>query len=256
MTRKTKKKKSPLSYRRRYYREDARRSGLVSTFVTVRETDLHVLAPCAVEDEVRASVLRCRAQIEGYIRRRPEFASSLRPLEADPLAPPLAREMLAAGEAAGVGPMAAVAGVIAEHVGRDLEAAGIDELIVENGGDIYLRRGQESIISIHAGQSLLSDKVGLRVAAADSPLGVCCSSGTIGHSLSLGIADAVVVLARSTALADAAATAIGNAVRPGGGRSAMDNGLARAAEITGILGVVIIQDDQLGAWGRVELVRP
>ena len=133
-----KKKKAPLSYRQRKYRQRALRSGLVSTFVSIRETDLHILAERKVTNEAREAILRYRTQLEGYFQRRTDFCDALHPLASDPLAPALIQEMLNAGQAAGVGPMAAVAGVIAEYVGRDIAAVTRRNLIVENGGDIYL----------------------------------------------------------------------------------------------------------------------
>ena len=126
-------------------------------------------------------------------------------------------------------------------------------MIVENGGDIFIARNQECTVSIFAGSSPLSNKVGIRFAGSDMPCGVCCSSGSIGHSLSLGRADAVVVTADSTALADAAATRIGNEV--GGSKKSIEKGLHVAQEIKGISGAAIVLGKQFGAWGDIEIVR-
>ncbi len=119
--------------------------------------------------------------------------------------------MAAAAQTAGVGPMAAVAGAIAECVGRELLEFS-PEVIVENGGDIFLKVSHRRTVGIFAGDSPLTGRIGIQIEARDTPLGVCTSSGTVGHSLSFGRADAVVVLAPAAALADAAATAIGNRV--------------------------------------------
>ena len=147
--------------------------------------------------------------------------------------------------------MAAVAGAMAEYVGLDLLAAGASEVVVENGGDIYFCRTQESVVGIFAGTSPLSNRVGLKIAASLMPLGICTSSGTVGQSLSLGEADAVTVLAKDTALADAVATLVGNAVQPG---QSLELALAKGPTVPGVLGVVIIRGEELGAWGEVELV--
>jgi ApbE superfamily uncharacterized protein (UPF0280 family) len=160
--------------------------------------------------------------------------------------------MLDAARAAGVGPMAAVAGAIAEFVGKELLAAGTAEIIIENGGDIFLHRNKDCLVSIFAGRSPLSQKVGIRVPVAHLPLGVCTSSGAVGHSLSLGKADSVTVLARSTPLADAVATRLGNEVSV---EDDIDRALQTAQSFPDILGVVIILGDRLGAWGAVDLVR-
>ncbi|MDG4475283.1 UPF0280 family protein [Thiovibrio frasassiensis] len=252
MTVKRKKKTpDPSSYRKRTYRNRVDHGALVSFEVRIRETDLQILAGKDLRDTAGAAVFQYRSQLESYIARHPEFATVLTPLPGDPTAPPIVKSMLGAGLAAEVGPMAAVAGAIAEYVGRDLLAAGAGEVVVENGGDIFFCRNRESVVGIFAGASPLSNRVGLKIPARCMPLGICTSSGTVGHSLSLGEADAVTVLAKDTALADAVATLVGNAVQPG---QSLDAALAKGAAIPGVLGVVIIRGEELGAWGEVELV--
>ncbi len=248
--RERKQQKKPADYHSRTYRHRTEAAGLVPFCVTVRETDLHIMASLDLTDEARHLVLQARSQLEGYIDRYPAFLTALAPLPLDPTAPPLARTMLAAAATAQVGPMAAVAGAIAEYVGQGLLAAGADEVIVENGGDIFMSRRQECLVRIFAGASPLSDKVALRIAPERMPLGVCCSSGTVGHSLSLGCADAAIVLSRSTPLADAAATTLGNKVQ---GPADLHAALATVQAIPGVFGAVVICQEQLGAWGDVLL---
>ncbi|MGW8161538.1 MAG: UPF0280 family protein, partial [Desulfobulbales bacterium] len=226
---------------------------LISSLVRMVETDLHILAPLKVEDEALRLVAEVRQQIEGYIRKNAFFIDSLKPLPEDDSAPHVVQEMLKAGLSARVGPMAAVAGTIAEFVGRGLQQSGVDDLIVENGGDIYIARKQECTIAVFAAKSPLSNRIGIRLEPDAMPCGICCSSGTVGHSMSFGCADAVVVAAPSTALADAAATRIGNEV--GCGPAGLDKALQAARDIAGLSGVLIIRDDKLGAWGKIELVR-
>ncbi|MCA1989441.1 MAG: hypothetical protein LDL07_09915, partial [Desulfarculus sp.] len=84
------------------------------------------------------------------------------------------------------------------------------------------------------------------------PLAVCTSSGTVGHSLSLGRADAATILAKDAALADAAATALGNRVRTA---ADLATALDWAQGVPGVLGALVIKGSQLAAWGEVELVR-
>lgn len=254
---KSRPKKDPASYSRRDYRSlQGQEGGLVSSFVRISETDLHILADRDVTDLAKESVLRYRMQIEGYIARHPQFLSALSPLPADELAAPIVREMLAAGEAADVGPMAAVAGVISEYVGRDLLAAGLQEVMVENGGDIFLHRKKSCTVAIFAGQSPLSYQVGVTIAEKTMPAGICTSSGTVGHSLSLGEADSVTVLASATALADAVATRLGNEVgATRGAEAGIQRALALARQFAGIEGVVVICGELMGVVGKVELVR-
>jgi ApbE superfamily uncharacterized protein (UPF0280 family) len=249
-------RKAPGSYEERTYRRIQAQGDLVSCFVRISETDLHILADRDVERQAKELVLQYRTQLESYISRQPAFLTALLPLPVDDLAPPLVRDMLQAGIAADVGPMAAVAGAVAESVGRSLLLQGVEEIIVENGGDIFLSRKKDCTVAIFAGQSPLSNKVGVRIAGKDMPAAVCTSSGTVGHSLSFGDADSVTVLASSTPLADAVATRLGNEVGRGqGGEGGINRALAVARQFDGIDGVVVICGALMGAVGRVELVK-
>jgi len=249
--------KKPESYIERSYRAIPDQGDLVSSYARIKDTDLHILADREVSDLAQELALQYRLQIEKYIRKRPEFAGALSPLAADALAPRIVREMLAAGSRAGVGPMAAVAGVIAEFVGKGLLQNGCREVMVENGGDIYINRSRDCIVAIFAGESPLSLRVGVKLASGNMPMGVgvCTSSGTVGHSLSFGLADSVTVIAGSTALADAAATRLGNEIGlSSGGDSGIQAALALSRKISGVLGVVAICGEKIGAVGDVELI--
>lgn len=241
---------SPEAYRPRTYRDELQPARRAVFRVTVKETDLHIQADRDLEAEARESTLTHRAVIESYIRQYPEFARTLVPWKPDGPAPRLVAAMIAAGKAAGVGPMAAVAGAVAEAVARDLLAFS-GEVVVENGGDIFLKCRRPPVVAVFAGESPLSMRVGIRVNAPDRPMSVCASSGTIGHSLSLGRADAACVVADDAALADAAATALGNRVQGPGDIAAA---LAFAAAIPGVRGLLVIMGDRMGAWGELEIV--
>jgi len=219
--------------------------------VAVKETDLYILAQRVLEQEAREVIIQLREQLEQYIRANPLFQISLVPLPTDPRAPQIVKEMLAASQTVGVGPMAGVAGAMAAFVGAALLAF-TPEVVVENGGDIFLETGTTRTIGIFAGASPLSMQVGISVPAERQPLGVCTSSATVGPSLSLGRADAVCVISPSATLADAAATALGNMVQ---GKGDIERALEAGPKIAGIEGVVIIVGDALGAWGEYELVK-
>jgi ApbE superfamily uncharacterized protein (UPF0280 family) len=150
-----------------------------------------------------------------------------------------------------VGPMAAVAGAIAEWVSKDLLKLS-REVIIENGGDIYLTTSQERTIGIYAGSSPLSLKIGIVIRPEETPLGVCTSSGIVGPSLSFGKADAVCILSKSAALADAAATAVGNILQE---KKDVERGLERGREIEGVLGTLIIMGEKMGVWGNIRLIQ-
>jgi len=233
----------------RTYRHWIEGKGLVAFNVIVKETDLYIRAVTNLQKKARQLVEKHRRSLENYIVRNPAFLGSLRPLNIGDDAPQIARQMAVAAQAAGVGPMAAVAGAIAECVGRELLKFS-PEIIVENGGDIFLRSSQKIRVGIYAGTSPLTGTIGMEIRGQDEPCGICTSSGTVGHSLSLGKADAVVVTAPSAILADAAATAIANIVTR---HADIPEGIALAQNISGLSGVVIIKGEHIGAWGDITL---
>jgi ApbE superfamily uncharacterized protein (UPF0280 family) len=236
-------------YQPKTYRHWVASADLVSINVTVKETDIFISAKSDLTREARRLVIEYRSEIEEHIRRQPQFLHALKPLELSGDAAPIIREMVQAATKVGVGPMAAVAGAIAEFVGAGLAALS-DEIIVENGGDIYLHSSKDRVVGIYAGTSPLSGIIGLKIKAIDTPLGICTSSGTVGHSLSFGCADAVVAISPQTALADTAATAIANIIQ-----SADDiaDGIEYGRSVDGILGVAIVKGDKLGIWGDVNI---
>lgn len=231
------------------YRRLVRGEGLTPVQVTVKETDLLILAESDVGDAARELVLTHRHRLERYIACHPLFVGSLFPLPDDDTAPSIVRLMLGAAKAAGVGPMAAVAGAIAEEVGKGLRRR-TGELVIENGGDLYLAGREERVVAVFTGEKKLASRLGLKVTPGDG-IGVCTSSGRFGHSLSFGEASTATVIASSAALADAAATALGNEVR---GRGGIDRGLRFVRGVEGVRGALIVHGGKVGVWGEVELV--
>lgn len=243
-----------MEYKERTYRSRMRGKGLVSFPVCLKETDLCVSVDeasynRALPSETLELVRHYREELESYIARDPVFLHTLQPHPALPQAPRIVSMMSIAAARTGVGPMAAVAGAIAELVGRGL-LRHAREVIVENGGDIFLKTLQLRKVGIFAGPSPLSDRVGILIRPDGRCCSICTSSGTVGPSLSFGRADAAVVVSNSAALADATATALGNLVQDA---SSFAPALQFACGIRGIRGAVIIQGDRLGAMGEVEL---
>lgn len=243
-----------LLYSERTYRHLYRQGDLIHFRLAVKETDLDI----AVRKErfseklvqvAEKALLACRQPLEEYITGDLTFLRTLTPYEAPDNAPPIVQTMAAAALKAGVGPMAAVAGAVAEHVGRVLTKFSKD-VIVENGGDIFLHTSRIQRIGVFAGKSPLSHRLALEIRPDLSPLGICTSSGTFGHSLSLGKADAVVILAPSAALADAVATAAGNIVQI---KEDVQKAVDFSLNIEGIIGALAIKDDVLAAKGHVKL---
>ncbi|MFC1571127.1 UPF0280 family protein [Candidatus Margulisiibacteriota bacterium] len=239
-----------MAYQKRTYRNLVKADNLTRFEVIENETDLLILARDNLYGAARDAVSQYRSQIEQYIATDPHFEKSFSPVKIQKDAPLIIKEMAAAAKQAKVGPMAAVAGALAEFVGKDLLKFS-DEIIIENGGDLFLKINQPRKVGVHAGKSPLSGKIALEIEPGKSPLSICTSSGTVGHSFSFGKADAVIVIAKSACLADAAATAIGNEVKE---ITDIDHALKLAKKIRGLDGVLIIKDDQMGALGKVKLV--
>jgi uncharacterized protein len=237
-------------YAARFYRHWIKDSGLVSFNVVVAQTDLYIRSCRNLKHKALDSVLKHRRSLEAYIERHPLFMTTLEPYQAEAEAPAIVKEMARVSRLTGVGPMAAVAGAIAEAVGRDLLAFS-PEVIVENGGDIFMKISKNRLVGIYAGQSSFTEKIALEIMPGETPLGIGTSSGTVGHSLSLGSADATIVLSSSAALADAAATALGNMVKEA---DEIPKAIGEAQGIEGLRGVVIIVGDKMGIWGMVRIV--
>lgn len=237
-------------FENRTYRSFHHKKNLVSFQVTVKETNLHIQAATDLSGPALRSVLKYRGYIESYGIQHPEFLYSLVPLPVQETAPGIILDMANAAADANVGPMAAVAGALSEYTGRDLLFFS-KEIVVENGGDVFIQSDSDTTFTIFAGESPLSLTTGIRIKKRPSPFGLCTSSGTIGHSKSFGTADAVTVISSSCCLADAAATALGNMIhRPADIESAIRQGKC----IPGVEGLVLIQQSHIGLWGDLELV--
>lgn len=245
MTRRMRREYIHRFYRRRMLAED-----LVSFQVRIKESDLFIWAVRDLRREAHASLLEHRARLEDFIARQPLFATTFRPHPVPGDAPEIVRRMAEAAARADVGPMAAVAGAIAEAVGLDLRPLS-PEVMVENGGDIFLISKAERRIGIFAGDSPLSGRLALVVGPTTSGgLGICTSSATVGPSYSAGAADAALVVAESAVLADAAATALGNRVKS---PRDVEEALDFVVGIEGVFGCLVIMGDRLGAKGDLRL---
>lgn len=188
--------------------------------------------------------------LEQHISLYPFFRDSLVPLKTPQRSHPLVIAMYKAANMAGTGPMSAVAGAIAECICMDLlEEFNADEVVIENGGDIYMKLTAPVTLSVFAGTSVLSDKIALKPVPSDTPLAVCCSSGTVGHAFSFGKTDACMIACRGGALADAFATAFGNEVKR---KEELDQVTNKALKVPEILSVVIIKDDHVAMGGSIE----
>lgn len=227
--------------------------------------DAHYRFLAARPGVVTGEIVRLRGELEAYIRRNPLFQRSLEPVPALPGAPPVALAMHRASDLTGVGPMAAVAGAVAEAAVRAALEAGMEKerspgtglpgrgAVVENGGDIFLWMPRETVVGLFAGAGSLSGRIGFAVPPERMPLAICSSSGTMGHALSFGRADLATVTAADGALADAAATLAGNLVRTDRDIAAA---LDRVCSIPGVLGALIVVGEKVGFEGDLPPLVP
>jgi len=211
-------------------------------FLDYKETHLKVSADEFDEERVREHLVSVYNELESYLTKKVFFASSIEPVDAEKDAPEMACEMSKASLLSGVGPMAAVAGGFAQEIGEFVLDAGASWVIAENGGDLYLSLDCEKTSGV-GGTNLA-----FVLKPADTPCGVCTSSGKHGHSLSFGDADGVTVVADNAFIADAAATAIANEVK---GVNAIEDGLRKAKSIDKIRGVLITKDGEIALWGKL-----
>lgn len=247
---------------RNEYRTHVNGSGISRYRITIKETDLFIASSSSKtvfhqKETASEAIYQVRSVIEAAIRKDPEFLHSLHPLDLFPEdlkeddSARIIRQMKQAGLLSHVGPMASVAGMISEYTGRALlKEDPSATVIIENGGDIFLQSPEDLTVEIHAPGSPLSDRLALKVSCKEG-LGVCTSSGTYGHSLSFGKSQAAVVVSADTALADAAATRLGNLLKDSG---RIEEALTYILQIPGVLGSVAIVDDKIGFMGDIQLV--
>ena len=240
-----------VKYEERTYREWVKHDDLIAVKVIEDETDLLVSGTTNLTEPARKSVYKYRKHLKDYIARDQKFLVTLEPMMVGQDAPEIVKDMARAGCFAGVGPMAAVAGAIAEFVAKDLLPLS-DQLIIENGGDIFIKSSTERFIGVYAGKSPFTGKIALNISPEQTPIGVCTSSGTVGHSLSFGRADAVIILSKWTALADAVATATGNIVKT---EDDVQKAVDFAQSIKDVEGVVVILGSKIGIWGNIDILK-
>ena len=240
----------------RTYRSSFSKERFESFTITYKDSDLWVgIDPLSYKKEMADFALdklkRIRDELEAYVAKDSFFKKSLKPCSVMEDTPEMAKKMAVVAEKSGVGPMAAVAGIFSETIGKELlENFSINELVIENGGDIFLKIETPLVMSIFAGESPLSGVVGLEIEPEKTPCGVCTSAGTVGPSRSFGKADAVMIVCKETALADAFATGFGNLIKKPGD---IEKVLKRTEAHEEIIAAVMICEDQIGIRGKFEM---
>ena len=240
-----------MEYKERSYR--SRFSGDERRWFCVKflESDLWIGVDsgsysASLEADTYAMLVDLRRSMDAYLLMDPQYKTALTPYDAGLEAPDILKEMSRTSHKTGIGPMSAVAGAVAKKVAEFL---GTKEVIVENGGDIYAQATSDMDIAVFAGQSPLSEKIGLHIPTADFPLGICTSSGTVGPSLSLGRADAVMIVCKDVLLADSYATAMANRIQS---VNDLQPVIDRIKNTPGILGAIAVKDDRMAICGQFE----
>ena len=244
-----------MKYILRTYRDKFSKDRFESFDVVVKDSDIWV----GVDKESYSGLMKnfCTQQIfflrnllEDYIVKNQQFKMSLTPIEMEEGMPFVAKEMIKYSSKVGVGPMATVAGYFADYIGNKIiQEFNIKEIVLENGGDIFVFLKKSMIVSIFAGDSVLSEKVG--VVIPEGSFGICTSSGTVGHSYSEGIADAVMVVCENPSLADAYATFLANKIKS---KDNVVDAINIAKSKKEILSCVIICQDNIGICGNFEIL--
>ena len=205
----------------------------------------------SMEQDIYCMLVELRRSMDAYLLMDAQYKSALTPYDAGVEAPGILKDMSRVSHKTGIGPMSAVAGAVAKAVADYIKSKySAREVIVENGGDIYADAHSDMDIAVFAGESPLSERVGLHIPATGFPLGICTSSGTVGPSLSLGSADAMMIICRDVMLADSYATAMANRIRS---VNDLEHVIGHIRSITDILGAIAIKDDRMAVCGQFEL---
>ncbi len=237
-----------MKHNRRFYRN----YDSINRFtfnVKLDTSDLFIMANSDLRDEAFRILKAVRAELENYIKIHDEFIHSLNPFIPYGDEPEICISMCIASSSAGVGPMAAVAGAIAERVGKELLNYS-EEVVVENGGDIWMKLDKPITTGIYVNNIYFNDNIGIKIYPEKMPCSICTSTSRLGHSISFGKADSVTIIAESGALADATATAVCNMVQT---ENDINNALDFGLSIDGIRGCLIVFRDKLAVQGDIEL---
>jgi ApbE superfamily uncharacterized protein (UPF0280 family) len=245
-----------VKYEPRKYRELMGRGRFSSFTVVIEETDLWIGLGKSVLDFEKRNVLEkfiksLRSELKEYSLAYPEFYKSHEPLQILEKDSENIILMKRAASEAGTGPMAAVAGFFAMKCLELLEDFFSDEeIIVENGGDLYFKLEKGIIINPFQVQNKNFTNLALEIDSPEKYLSVCSSSGVFGHSFSYGKADLVTVISKDACLADAWATSLANRIQVSEDIESICRELPR-----GITAVLAIKDEMLGYKGPYSFVR-
>lgn len=238
---------------------------IIRKHIRIEETDL-IVKTDQLEQKLPKFIITQRLRLKNYINVHPEFLTSFEPVRVggdskestsvrksilhDP--PLIVKLMARAGRKGDVGPMAAVAGTLSQLCMGFLVENGAKYVIIDNGGDLALKTDKDVIVGLYAGESSLSGKLGFKIKNEKTPMGICTSSGTVGHSISFGRSDSVTVFADEASIADALATSIANAALGKTDHDAVQNSIERAEDFKNLMkGVLVVVGENAGTLGKI-----
>lgn len=205
------------------------------------------------EHNLKSYIYSLRLDLEKYIAQNNDFLLSIEPIRKyEDNLPLIIRMMYESSVLADVGPMACVAGSISQLSLDYLIEHDSKYSIVENGGDIAMINDEKVLCGIFSNNPILGNDIAFEIKARKRPLGICTSSGKIGHSISFGEADSVTVLSKSSSIADGLATRIANDVAGENSEDKVYNALESAENFKEFFdGVLIISDENVGTVGKL-----
>lgn len=241
--------KEKINFKERFYRSFINDKNFVKFEVIVEETNLLIMAKENLKKEIKNEVVKQREILKNYIKEHPDFLYSFEPIIVE-TEEEIIKLMSESSLLTKTGPMASVAGAIAEIIGKKFLKYS-DEIIIENGGDIFAKLNNDFRVAIFAGRSPFSMKIGIKLKKREIPYGIATSSGTVGHSISFGNADAVTVISPSATLSDGCATYFGNMIK---NKIEKELIISELKNFPFIEGIVIIKDKEIFIWGDLEIV--
>ena len=225
---------------------------MFKTEINIGETHIRLTSDVN-EINLKHYIRSIRNDLKNYIALNPDFLISLNPIDVkyDDL-DLIVQTMIKSSNIAQVGPMACVAGTISQLSLNYLIKHGSKYSIVENGGDIAVINDRKVLCGIYSNNNILGNEIAFEIKKRKRPLGICTSSGKIGHSISFGDADSVTVISNSSSLGDGLATKIANSVYGDVGEDKVNSALSVADEFREFFdGVLVICDEYVGSVGRL-----
>jgi len=233
------------------YRSAIKQRNNFSWHISYKNSDVYISSDRDIKCKIAPHLKEIYSKIEMCIKKDPVFLRALSPVPIKPFYPAEIKEMCRVSEKFNVGPMAAVAGAVNDYIAGHLSGY-CGELVIENGGDIFLKSGRDLIINLYIRNPYFEDRLNIKIAGSDTPCGICSSSGTFGHSLSLGKCDLATVISKSSTIADAAATAAANRVKS---EEDILPAIDYFKNFNDILGVLLVKGKKIGMWGKFRLLK-